>query len=50
LAGAIQMSAGAAATVAVAALETGSGVATAALMLGAACCCQLVLLAGRRVA
>jgi DHA1 family bicyclomycin/chloramphenicol resistance-like MFS transporter len=50
LAGAIQMAAGAGATVAVAALETGSGVATAGLMLGAACLCQLILLLGRRVA
>jgi hypothetical protein len=34
----------------VAALETGSGVATAALMLAAATLCQLILWFGRRVA
>ncbi|MCU0985023.1 MAG: multidrug effflux MFS transporter [Acetobacteraceae bacterium] len=50
LAGAIQMAAGAVATVAVAALETGSGVATAGLMLGAACLCQAILFLGRRIA
>lgn len=50
LSGAIQMSAGAVATVIVAALETGSGVATAALMLAAATLCQLILWFGRRVA
>jgi DHA1 family bicyclomycin/chloramphenicol resistance-like MFS transporter len=50
LAGAIQMAAGAGATVAVAALETGSGVATAGLMLGAAFICQVILFAGRRIA
>jgi hypothetical protein len=36
--------------VAVAALETGSGVATAGLMLGAAFICQVILFAGRRIA
>lgn len=49
LSGAIQMAAGAVATVAVAALETGSGVATAALMVASATLCQAILLIGRRV-
>jgi DHA1 family bicyclomycin/chloramphenicol resistance-like MFS transporter len=48
LSGAIQMAAGAVATVAVAALETGSGVATAALMVAFATLCQAILFAGRR--
>lgn len=49
LSGAIQMSAGAIATVAVAAVETGSGVPTAALMLAFATACQIILWAGRRI-
>lgn len=50
LSGAIQMSAGAAATVIVASIETGSGVATAALMLVSATLCQVILWGGRRAA
>jgi len=48
LAGAMQMGFGALATVAVAAMETGSGVATAAVMLASATFCQAILLVGRR--
>ncbi len=50
LSGAIQMSAGAVATVAVAAVETGSGVPTAALMLAFATACQVILWSGRGIA
>lgn len=50
LSGAIQMSAGALATVVVAALESGSGVATAALMLVSATLCQAILWLGRGAA
>jgi len=50
LAGAIQMSAGALATVAVAAVEQGSGLATAGLMVAAATICQAILWLGRAAA
>lgn len=50
LSGALQMSAGAAATVVVAALESGSGVATAGMMVACATLCQAILWVGRRPA
>ncbi len=47
LAGALQMGFGALMTIVVGALETGSGVATAATMLGASVLCQTILAVGR---